>query len=216
MGQVEVFQLDVADVIVIGNVTVISRPIPFLYLHRLGKGILLVEKHLQGFLYLAPGPCPLMVGGEDGDQHIGVMPDAVQVIAVFVIAGVVTGIVVHFVLQSGLQCRIVRLGPQHIRVLTGIGAASAAAQDGLGQHGTGGHDIKEHRHHQEQADDDEKALLVTHDKFSGPFAPLCRPFQRVGHPLRQGGCGPGRSLCCLPGTLCGGVLLFDGLFLLPA
>ena len=225
MGQVEVIQGHIADVVVIGNfhivvITVAVRPcfrsVADFHFYCLSEGVLPVKEHLQRPLYLVPGPCPLMIGGENSNQHIGVMSDAVQVITVLVIAGVVTGVIVHLVLQSSLQRGIICLGPQHIRILAGIGAASAAAQDGLCQHRTRGHDIKEHRHHQEQADDNEKALLVAHDKFSGPLAPLRRPFQRVGYPLRQGGCGPGCSLRRLPGTLCGGILLFDGLFLLPA
>ena len=40
-----------------------------------------------------------------------------------------------------LQRGIVGLRSQHIRVGAGISAATAAAQDGLGQHRTGGHHI---------------------------------------------------------------------------
>ncbi len=216
MGQIKVFQLDIADVVVVRNIAVIRRVIPHFHLHRLSEGVLLVEEHLQGSLHLAPGPCTLMVSSQKGDQHIGIVADTVQIIAVLVIAGMIAGIVVHFVLQSGLQCGIVGLRSQHIRILAGKRAAGPTAQNSLGQYGTGGHHVQKHHQNEKQADDNEKAPLMPHNKFSGPFASIRSPSQGVGYPLCHGGCGPGRALRCLPGTLCGGVLVFDGLFLLPA
>ena len=198
MGQVEVIQGHIADVVVIGNfhivvIAVAVRPcfrsVADFHFYCLSEGVLPVKEHLQRPLYLVPGPCPLMIGGENSNQHIGVMSDAVQVITVLVIAGVVTGVIVHLVLQSSLQRGIICLGPQHIRILAGISAARTAAQNGLGQHGTGGHHIQEHHQNEKQADDNEKALLVPHDKRTSLFACFCCAFQRVGYPFRHGGCG---------------------------
>ena len=108
MGKVEVFQFYLADIVVIGyfHVIVISlavcpclRPIAYLHLHGLRQDVLLFKEHLQFLLNLIDGESPFMERRENGDQHIRVMFDFVQVKTVFVISGVQSLIVVQLILK---------------------------------------------------------------------------------------------------------------------
>ena len=105
MGQIEVFQRHGADVIVIRyfvgvcvGVAVCVRPcIGFCAVagfHHDGfrQDVLLVEQHLQVASHLSNGKLPVMECRQNGDQHIGVMLDAVKVKVVLVI--VMGGLVV--------------------------------------------------------------------------------------------------------------------------
>ena len=118
MGQVEIFQGHGADVIVIGHLHLILiaiavrsglRPVAHLHRNRFGQGVLPVKECLQLALYLVHREHPLMERRQNGDQHIGVMADGVQVKTVFVIAGVQGLIVVQLILKVRLQPRIGRL-----------------------------------------------------------------------------------------------------------
>ena len=66
---------------------------PGLHHDTLGKDILLLKEHIQRHLYLVQRPLSLMIGGEDRNEHIGVMPDLVQVEVVFVVGmGTLVGV----------------------------------------------------------------------------------------------------------------------------
>ena len=78
---------------------------PGLHHDTLGKDILLLKEHIQRHLYLVQRPLSLMIGGEDRNEHIGVMPDLVQLVTVFVVAGVVALGVVYVLLQLGFHLR---------------------------------------------------------------------------------------------------------------
>ena len=73
MGEIEVFQLHGADIIIVIDpvalrmgVALLVRPgirldvVPPFHLHRLGEDVLLVEQHLKVALHLVYGKLPLM------------------------------------------------------------------------------------------------------------------------------------------------------------
>lgn len=150
-----------------------------------------------------------MVGGEDGDQHIGVVADLVQVEVVLVIAGVQAGIVVQLVLERRLHPGVCGLGPQHILVPAGVGGTAQRGQPALQQNGTGGHAVEQQADAGQKAEDDADALLVPNDEIGGVFGLLRRLFRGPGGVLHGGGGG-------LAGLHRGGVLLLNGPLLLPA
>ena len=110
MGEIEIFQLHIADVIGVWHLDLILvflgcglaglrvryrsgscpcfRPIPCFGLHRFGKDILLFKQHSKISRYLFRGKSTLMQRRQNGDQNIGIMLDIVQIITVFIIAGI--------------------------------------------------------------------------------------------------------------------------------
>ena len=113
---------------------------------------------------------------------------------------------------TGFSGCIICLHRQHFRVIRRIGGAGENGTDALRHHGTRGHGIHQHTGDEEQNPCDQEALLVAHDECP---CLLCLFFYRP--------CGFssfGRSLGgisgSLTGALGGGILLFDGLLLLPA
>ena len=97
MGKVEVFQLHLANIVVVRyfHVIVVSfavcpclSPIAHLHFHGLRQNVLLFKEHLQLRLNLVDGEHPFMERRENGDQHIRVMLDLIQIKTVFVISGV--------------------------------------------------------------------------------------------------------------------------------
>ena len=80
---------------------------------------------------------------ENGDQHIRVMFDLVQVKTVFVISGVQSLIVVQLILKFLLQFAVGRLCSQHIRILGEIRGSEHAAHAGARHHGTGRYPAKQ-------------------------------------------------------------------------
>ena len=85
MRQAEIFQVHIADVIVVGYVHFILValavrpgfcPIADLHCHRLRQGILPVKERLQLTLHLVDREYPFMEGPQNGDQHIGIMGTA--------------------------------------------------------------------------------------------------------------------------------------------
>ena len=102
MGEVEILQRDGADIPGIGNlhlvlIALVVRPrfcpIPCFGGHGLGENVLLFKQHLQIPLHLVQGKHPFMEGGQDGQQHIGVMLDLVQVkVILVVVVGCLIGV----------------------------------------------------------------------------------------------------------------------------
>ena len=159
MGQVEIFQCHGADVIVIRyfvgvrvGVAVCVRPcigfcaVAHFFHNGFRQDILLVEQRLQIASHLSNGKLPVMERRQNGDQHIGVMLDAVKVkvVLVIVMGGLV---VVQICLQLGFQCSIGILGGQHIAVLGKVGGRRNAAS-GAAKHGGAG--LQAGHNHQQQ------------------------------------------------------------------
>ena len=152
MGKVEVFQLHLADIVVVRyfHVIVVSfavcpclRPIAHLHFHGLRQDVLLFKEHLQLRLNLVDGEHPFMERRENGDQHIRVMLDLVQIKTVFVISGVQSLIVVQLILKLLLQFAVGRLRSQHIRILGEIRGSEYTAHAGARHHGTGRYPAKQ-------------------------------------------------------------------------
>ena len=79
---------------------------------------------------------PVVIGRDDGDQHIGIMPDLLRIHMVFVIAGVVALIVIHLVLQFLFLGKIGALRSADVLLLCRIGADDEGFQHRLCQRRT--------------------------------------------------------------------------------
>ena len=216
MGKVEVFQLHIANIVVVWyfHVIVVSfavcpclRPIAYLHLHGLRQDILLFKEHLQFSLNLVDGEHPFMERRENGDQHIRVMLDLVQVKTVFVISGVQSLIVVQFILKFLFQFAVGRLCSQHIRVLGEIRGSEYTAHAGARHHGTGRYPAKQQGNTGANANHQQHRPAMVFDVeecfLEGVLCFLRRTFRR------------GRCVLCgflrLPQLLC--IVPLDPLFL---
>ena len=87
-----------------------------------------------------------MEGGQDGQQHIGVMLDLVQVKVILVIVmGAIIGI--QILLQLRLHLTVGGLGPGQVRVLRKIGGAYQAGGAAPKHGGAGLHQAhNQHKH----------------------------------------------------------------------
>ena len=147
MGEIEVFELHIADVIVIRNavgfrvrVAVCIRPcVSFRAVsgfddNLFGEDVLLLKQHLKRSLHLIQRELALMESREDGDQHIGVMLNIIQIKVILVI---VMGafIVIQIALQLLLHLAILRLRAEHRVILTEI-RGSDNRRAGRGEHRT--------------------------------------------------------------------------------
>ena len=176
--------------------------------HVLGQRVLAVKEHLQGGLGLCQRPLALMPCAQNGNQHIGVVFDGVQIVMVLVIVvGALVGI--QIILELRLQRTVSGLGPQHIPVLGGVGGGPHRACGGVPQRDEGGRAGLE-------GEDEHRA--GQRDKH-----PHGMPFHKAHGPLRQlfrGGGSLFGGLCPLSGGLFRrlprlfGVLLFQ-LLLVP-
>ena len=147
MGEIEVFELHVADVVVIRDavgfrVRVAVRVRPCVGLRAVsrfdddlfGEDVLLFKQHLERTLHLIQRELALMESREDGDQHIGVMLNIVQIEVVFII--VVSAFVgVEIALQLLLHPAILRLRAQHRVILAEIRGRNDR-RAGRGEHRT--------------------------------------------------------------------------------
>ena len=216
MGKIEVFQLHLADIVVVRyfHVIVVSfavcpclRPIAHLHFNGLRQNVLLFKEHLQLRLNLVDGKHPFMERRENGDQHIRVMLDLVQIKTVFVISGVQSLIVVQLILKFLLQFAVGRLRSQHIRILREIRGSEHAAHAGARHHGTGRYPAKQQSNTGTNADHQQHrpamVLDVEESFLEGVLCFLCRTFRRGRCVL----CG----FLCLPQFLC--IVPLDPLFL---
>ena len=162
-------------------------------------------------MHLVQGEHPLMEGGQDGQQHIGVMLDLIQVKVILVIVvGALVGVQVF--LQLRLHFTVGGLGPCQVRVLREIGGAHQAGSAAPKHGGAGLHQA--HDEHEDQANPahNEEGVFVLGDEAAqllgdGPAALL-----------RCGGGGLGRlarGLGCAGSCPVGGGVLFLQPFLLP-
>ena len=133
MGEIEVFELHVADVVVIRDaigfrvrVAVCIRPCVGLRAvsgfddDLFGEDVLLVKQHLKRSLHLIQRELTFVESRENGDQHIGVVLNLIQIEMVFVVVvGAFVG--VEIALQLLLHPAILRLRAEHRVILAEIG-----------------------------------------------------------------------------------------------
>ena len=142
MAQIEVFKLYGADIpgvwdfyLILVALAVRSRlrAVSGFRGDRLGKNILLVKQHLKIVLYLVNGKLTLMERRQNGQQHIWIVLDLVQIKMILVIiVGLLIGVQIlpQFILHRtvGGLCR------QQVRILGEIGGRDnvghASAEDG--------------------------------------------------------------------------------------
>ena len=162
---------------------------------------------MQFLLDLVDGEHPFMERRENGDQHIRVMLDLVQVKTVFVISGVQSLIVVQLILKFLFQFAVGRLRSQHIRILGEIRGSEYTAHAGACHHGTGRYPAKQQGNTGANADHQQHrpamVLDVEESFLEGVLCFLRRTFRR--------GCGILCGFLRLPQLLC--IVPFDPLFL---
>ena len=99
-----------------------------------GEDVLLFKQHLERTLHLVQRELSLMESRENGDQHIGVMLNIIQIEVIFVIV-MSAFIVIQIALQLLLHPAILRLRAQHRVILAEIGG-SDNRRAGRGEHRT--------------------------------------------------------------------------------
>ena len=162
---------------------------------------------MQLRLNLVDGEHPFMERRENGDQHIRVMLDLIQIKTVFVISGVQSLIVVQLILKLLLQFAVGRLRSQHIRVRGEIRGSKYTAHTGARHHGTGRYPAKQQSNTGTNADHQQNRSAMMLDVEKGflecVLCFLCRTFRRGRCVL----CG----FLCLSQLLC--IVPLDPLFL---
>ena len=216
MGEIEVFELHVADVVVIRDavgfrVRVAVRVRPCVGLRAVsrfdddlfGEDVLLFEQHLERALHLIQRELALVESRENRDQHIGVMLNIVQIEVVFII--VVSAFVgVEIALQLLLHPAILRLRAQHRVILAEIRGRNDR-RAGRGEHRTRADSgTEQNEKGNSDADPDEDLLVL-----------LKELLDLVGRLLTELLAG---ILCGSPGGLrtgipCSGIFLLDVLLL---
>ena len=179
------------------------RPVAGFALHGFREDVLLFKQHFQRSHDLLQFPLAGVHGGQNRRQHIGVMPDIVQLIVVFV---VVMGLLIPIKLP--LQClfhsAVGCFRTHNIIVSGGIAACSDSRTDAFHHHGAGGHGIQEECQNQQDTKDGGKP-------FSVPRHKGCRLFRLFGSFL----CSPGAALHGTASGFLGSILALDGLPLTP-
>ena len=162
---------------------------------------------MQLRLNLVDGEHPFMERRENGDQHIRVMLDLIQIKTVFVISGVQSLIVVQLILKLLLQFTVGRLRSQHIRILGEIRGSKYTAHTGACHHETGRYPAKQQSNTGANADHQQHrpamVLDVEESFLEGVLCFLRRTFRHSRCVL----CG----FLCLPQLLC--IVPLDPLFL---
>ena len=143
---------------------------------------------------------------------MGVMPDHIQIIAVFVISRMAAFDVVDLGLQRRFLGGIVGLHCDKFRVIRWIGRAGNGRTNALRHHGAGGHGVEQQADEQKNCAHKQKAFFVAHNKCSGLLCLFLNGFCGLAGLF----CGAGGIPGSLTGVLGNDVFLFDGLFLLPA
>ena len=216
MGEIEVFELHVADVVVIRDaigfrvrVAVCVRPcVGFRAVsgfddNLFGEDVLLFKQHLERTLHLIQRELALMESRENGDQHIGVMLNIVQIEVVFIVV-VSAFVVVEIALQLLLHLAILRLRTQHRVILAEI-RGSDNRRAGRGEHRTRADTgTEQNEKGNSDADPDEDLLVL-----------LKELLDLVGRLLTELLAG---AFCGSPGSLrtgisSGGIFLLDALLL---
>ena len=216
MGEIEVFEPHVADVVVIRDaigfrvrVAVCVRPcVGFRAVSGFDddlfcEDILLFKQHLERTLHLIQRELALMESRENGDQHIRVMLNIVQIEVVFIV--VVSAFVgLEIALQLLLHLAILRFCAQHRIILAEIGG-SDNRRTGRSKHRTRADSGTEQNEKGNSDADPDEDLLVFLKKL----------LDLVGHLFTELLAG---ILCGSPGSLrtgisSGGIFLLDVLLL---
>ena len=169
-----------------------------------GEDVLLFKQHLKRSLHLIQRELTLMESRENGDQHIRVMLNIVQIEVVFIV--VVSAFVgVEIVLQLLLHLAILRFCAQHRIILAEIGG-SDNRRTGRGEHRTRADSSTEQNEKGNSDADPDEDLLVL----------LKELLDLVGHLFTELLAG---ILCGSPGSLrtgisSGGIFLLDVLLLI--
>ena len=132
---------------------------------------------------------------------MGIMPDIIKVIAVFIIAGIITLDIVNPLLQLIFHSGIVIFNCHKVAVLGRVGSSKYAVHQPGKQRGTGRHPGCCHNEQKQRGYEQHNTFPVPCHKFSGFLRCL----------LGMVGCGLCRFHTASPYRLC--VLLFDLLFL---
>ena len=169
-----------------------------------GEDVLLFKQHLERTLHLIQRELALMESRENGDQHIGVMLNIVQIKVILVIV-MVTFIVIQIALQLLLHPAILRLRAQHRVILAEI-RGSDNRRAGRSKHRTRADSgTEQNEKGNSDADPDEDLLVL-----------LKELLDLVGRLLTELLAG---ILCGSPGSLrtgisSGGIFLLDVLLLI--
>ena len=143
--QATVHQLGVEDAVLVGHLRGdwdscrADDPhglITYLYLHPCGQLVLLFECLLQLALHLRPGIIVIQSREKRG-QLPWVMLDGVKVILVLVVAGVVGGSTLDFLIQFLFQLLVVGFGSPDVPVLCGVNGLPGYLRGAGKQNGTG-------------------------------------------------------------------------------
>ena len=216
MGEIEVFELHVADVVVIRDaigfrvrVAVCVRPcVGFRAVSGFdddlfGEDVLLFKQHLERTLHLIQRELALVESRENGDQHIGVMLNIVQIEVVFIV--VVSAFVgVEIALQLLLHLAILRFRAEHRVILAEI-RGSDNRRAGRGEHRTRADTgTEQNEKGNSDADPDEDLLVV-----------LKELLELVGHLFAEllAGILRGSPGSLRTGIPCSGIFLLDVLLL---
>ena len=134
MVQAHVFQRDLNRRI---GVRFIIFVVACLCCHVLGQQVLIFKQALKNVLHLLQCPLSRLPGGKQGDQHIGVVIDVIQIEAVCIVV-VRRFVVVQIVLQGILHSCILRFRSQHVLVAGRIGTHGNGRSHSVDQDGAGG------------------------------------------------------------------------------
>ena len=216
MGEIEVFKLHVADVVVIRDaigfrvrVAVCVRPcVGFRAVsgfddNLFGEDVLLFKQHLERTLHLIQRELALMESRENGDQHIGIMLNIVQIEVVFIV--VVSAFVgVEIALQLLLHLAILCLRAKHRVILAEIRGRNDR-RAGRGEHRTRADSgTEQNEKGNSDADPDEDLLVL-----------LKELLDLVGHLFAEllAGILRGSPGSLRTGIPCSGIFLLDVLLL---
>ena len=148
-----------------------------------------VKQHLKVALHLVYGEGPLMERRQDGQQHIGIVLDLVQIVVILVIVvGLLIG--VQILPQFILHCTIGGLCRQQVRILGEIGGRNNVGHTSAEDRGTGLQQPQQHDQQQTDPADDKERLFVPGYELAGLLRRL-RAF------LCALGCRLRRRLCTL-------------------
>ena len=234
MGEILVFQLNVADAVSIRHLHAIGIRLSVLLTryrvgHDLRAGcrfravsgfrrnglcddILQIEVFLDHRINGFQSPfLPVKVRGNDGDEHIGVMPDFRGLDMVLVIAGMILLIALHLVLKLSLFCRVSTLGGKHVVILGRIGADHDGFQHELDERRTGLQAAHDNQKHGTEQNDHQRRRVLS--KIVGYL--FCRSLRAVSGLLRCL-CGVFRPAHGRPSGLCRHVFSANRPLLLPA
>ena len=197
MRQIFVLQLHVADRVGIGHIRVVGvgfriGPSGIRISHKARSGLALCpvsgfggyrfrDHVLEGEILLNDRHSRInvpflavVIGRDDGDQHIRVMPDLICLDMILIVPGMVALIVIHLVLQLSLLFRVDTLSSPDILFLCGIGADHNGLQHGLRQRRTRLETAHDDQEHAAQGEDQQDGRMTADDLngFPGGIADL--------------------------------------------